>query len=547
MSEESDDRMKATVASLDALLGIEEEPKEELPASSKNEEQEEPRVAVELAISDDVLKQIAAMEAGRKRKGQPSGGRSTEEIEKELRGSMANIVEQAKKLAENADKKGGEQALQGEFENLLSLLKPDSVLSKEDIQKLKDEVFGQTTFWVTETRTVFESVDTGGLLVRGNLRAPREKVFDEVADGVKRIFGDKYEVLMIEDPEAEEEDPRGGPRIAFQILPAEAAQPNPTAAWQILVAGVLLILTVGSATQLGLTANVSKLPKETIEWLAKPSELGADQLPPGLVGWDPLPYFLSALPITASVLLLQLVHDVMHRVTAAQKKIKLGPSLFIPNGQIGSFGAITPFKSLVRSRRDLFDVSFSGPAAAALASLALFGYGLLLSAGGDVPKEALVPVPAQLFQGSLLLGSTAKLVLGDGLARSVNVLIHPFLIGGWCGMVSTAFNLLPVGALDGGRMMQAAFGRNALAISSFFVYVGLGLGFLGSSLALPFGLYVLICQRNAEKYVQDAVTPAGERRQGLAVAAFLLALLVLLPMAPDVADSVGVGAQSMFL
>ena len=37
---------------------------------------------------------------------------------------------------------------------------------------------------------------------------------------------------------------------------------------------------------------------------------------------------------------------------------------------------------------------------------------------------------------------------------------------------------------------------------SFFTYVGLGLGFLGSSLALPFGLYVLICQRTSEKYVQ---------------------------------------------
>lgn len=44
---------------------------------------------------------------------------------------------------------------------------------------------------------------------------------------------------------------------------------------------------------------------------------------------------------------------------------------------------------------------------------------------------------------------------------------------------------------------QAAFGRNALAVSSLLSYVGLGLGLLGSSLALPFGLYVLICQRTA--------------------------------------------------
>jgi hypothetical protein len=50
--------------------------------------------------------------------------------------------------------------------------------------------------------------------------------------------------------------------------------------------------------------------------------------------------------------------------------------------------------------------------------------------------------------------------------------------------------------------VQSAFGRQALSLSSFFTYVGLGLGLLGSSLALPFGLYVIICQRGAEKYIK---------------------------------------------
>lgn len=51
-------------------------------------------------------------------------------------------------------------------------------------------------------------------------------------------------------------------------------------------------------------------------------------------------------------------------------------------------------------------------------------------------------------------------------------------------------------------LLQAAYGQSTLTITSFFTYVGLGLGFLGSSLALPFGLYVLICQRTTEKGVQ---------------------------------------------
>lgn len=72
-------------------------------------------------------------------------------------------------------------------------------------------------------------------------------------------------------------------------------------------------------------------------------------------------------------------------------------------------------------------------------------------------QEALVPVPTQLFQGSLLLGSIANTVLGESAMRNANVLIHPLLIGGWCGLVATALNSLPVGSLDGGKMTQVCY------------------------------------------------------------------------------------------
>lgn len=121
------------------------------------------------------------------------------------------------------------------------------------------------------------------------------------------------------------------------------------------------------------------------------------------------------------------------------------------------------------------------------------------------------------------------------------------MVGGWCGLVTTALNCLPVGNLDGGRAMMAAFGRNALAVSSLLCYVGLGLGLLGSSLALPFGLYVLICQRTAEQYIQDEVSGVSERRRAIAGVLIAFAVLTLLPMAPEVADVVAVGSPSNFI
>ncbi len=97
------------------------------------------------------------------------------------------------------------------------------------------------------------------------------------------------------------------------------------------------------------------------------------------------------------------------------------------------------------------------------------------------------------------------------------------------------------------QFAQAAYGRQTLALTSFFSYLGLGLGLLGSTLALPFGLYVIICQRTAEKHIRDSVTPAGSGREAATLAAVLAAVLVLLPLAPELADSFGVGPTNPFL
>jgi hypothetical protein len=76
--------------------------------------------------------------------------------------------------------------------------------------------------------------------------------------------GDKYTILVVEDPDAdpdETQELRSNPRIAFQIMPSSSVQPAPVPAWQNIAAGVLFLLTVGTSLQLGLVANVAKLPK----------------------------------------------------------------------------------------------------------------------------------------------------------------------------------------------------------------------------------------------------------------------------------------------
>ena len=66
--------------------------------------------------------------------------------------------------------------------------------------------------------------------------------------------------------------------------------------------------------------------------------------------------------------------------------MKLGPTYFIPNLQIGSFGAITPIASLLKNRGQLWDVAAAGPIAGLSFAAALLFIGLDQSHPGALPK-----------------------------------------------------------------------------------------------------------------------------------------------------------------
>jgi len=63
--------------------------------------------------------------------------------------------------------------------------------------------------------------------------------------------------------------------------------------------------------------------------------------------------------------------------------------------QIGSFGGITPFQSLLRNRSDLWDVAAAGPIAGIAASAALLAIGLSQSHQGGLPQVRCLRLLAQ--------------------------------------------------------------------------------------------------------------------------------------------------------
>lgn len=118
--------------------------------------------------------------------------------------------------------------------------------------------------------------------------------------------------------------------------------------------------------------------QEIVEFIAQPDSLKGE-VPESVENYDALPFLLSALPISFSVLGVQFAHELGHKLVAESRKVKLGAPVFLPNPQLGVFGAITQLKSMVRSRTDLFDIAAAGPTVGAFVSTSLFVVGLYLS------------------------------------------------------------------------------------------------------------------------------------------------------------------------
>eukprot|EP00212_Chloropicon_laureae_P008502 CAMPEP_0197490336 /NCGR_PEP_ID=MMETSP1311-20131121/4907_1 /TAXON_ID=464262 /ORGANISM="Genus nov. species nov., Strain RCC856" /LENGTH=668 /DNA_ID=CAMNT_0043034839 /DNA_START=116 /DNA_END=2122 /DNA_ORIENTATION=+ len=551
--------LKRTLSDLDAILGVEEEEAEaESPRDEPLKVEFNPEILAKIAqvdtrtgkAADKDIQDLLGSGAGGDGKASTSEG--GKELDEEEAAKVKSAAEQIAKIV-NEVKQGGdkssEESLRKEFEKLVDLLKPEEMensVSREDCKVIKERVFGAETFWVTEI--VANDDIIGGMLFKGNLRGEVEEVFTKVEAEIKKLFPERYEVVVIEDPDAEDYEDvnlRGRERICFLLLPKQAATPPKTTATQIALSVLLGGIGVLSCLQVGVGAELFMVPKDILDaTLDAGTAENQENLQNLLANYDPVPLIQGAWPIAAAIFGTQVAHDIGHRVVAAAKGIKLGPSYLIPNGQIGLFGSITQFKSLCKTRSDMFDVAYGGLAGGGAIASALFLSGLILSMDQDAAN--LVPVPSILFQGSVLLGGLAKTFIGSGAMVKSQVMVHPNLIAGWCSMVCTALNALPIGSLDGGRIVQAAYGRRALSISAILTYAGLGFGILGSTLSLPFGLYVLFCQRIPEQYLKNHVTGTDTNRQLFAAAVLLFSVATLLPMAPSDLDIMQASIQNSF-
>ena len=302
-------------------------------------------------------------------------------------------------------------------------------------------------------------------------------------------------------------DPEEKPVVV--VLPSSNG-PRPTSTGQRVLAVVLAIATLATCLE---TASIL----QSFDIFQSPQR------------WP------EALPIALGLVAVLVAHELGHRIMANKLDVKLSPPFLLPAWQLGSFGAITRFESILPNRSVLFDVAFAGPAAGGILSFVCLFVGLVLSHPGSKFQ-----LPGVFFQGSILVGTLARTVLGDALQNDL-VDVHPLMIMGWMGLIITAINVMPAGQLDGGRVVQAIYGRKTLVRATVVTLVLLAVVGLFNPLALYWAVLIVFLQRQPERPCTDDLTEPDDGRAALALLSLFLMLLVLLPLTPSLAGRLGIG------
>lgn len=377
----------------------------------------------------------------------------------------------------------------------VAAVREDSMAIPADDLKAIQGIFGSDTFFATETIPY-----QNGAIFKGNLRGEVESSYSRLSESLKERVGDRYRLFFVEGPD-------GKPVVV--ILPS-ANDPKPTTLVQWNIALILLLATIATSLE---TAGLL---------------LGFDlSMAPGR--------FREALPIASGILAVLAANEIGRRISARYHQVRISPPYFIPTWQIGSFGSLTRFESNLPNRSVLFDMAFVGPAAAGIISLGMLIIGLLLSHQGSQFQ-----IPAEFFQGSILVGTLARVVLGSALQQPL-VDIHPLTVIGWLGLVITAINLMPAGQLDGGRIVLSIYGRKVARRTTIATLIVLGLASLVNPLALYWAVVILFLQRDLERPSLNELSEPDDARAALGLLVLFLMAATLLPITPSLAGRLGIG------
>jgi membrane-associated protease RseP (regulator of RpoE activity) len=246
------------------------------------------------------------------------------------------------------------------------------------------------------------------------------------------------------------------------------------------------------------------------------------------------PTWLDGLPYACAWMGFFAVRELGYYITARRYRVPVTLPYFIPlpplpQLPIGTLGAFIQLRSPVPNRQVLFDIRAIGSLLGLGVAIGLLAWGLTLSTVVPVPQspnifdfEGLKP------QFSLLLACLSKWALGGGLTVDKAIGLHPIAFAGWLGVLFSAFNLMPIGSLDGGRIMHAVYGQRVGAIiGNVTRWLLLALA-VGQSHLLLWALLLFLLPAMDEPALND-VTELNGPRDLIGLLTLALVVVIIMP------------------
>jgi len=247
----------------------------------------------------------------------------------------------------------------------------------------------------------------------------------------------------------------------------------------------------------------------------------------GTMGWAE---FAKGVQYSFPFLLFLTVHEFGHYFMAMHYKVKVSLPSYIPMWlgffSIGTMGAFIHIKSLIKSKKEHFDIGIAGPLAGFVIAIFVLFYGFthlpdpsyvfeihpeFESFGPDYAKQVYsmdtvlykkdfasterynylisadsvsysTELPSIKVGKSLLFLFFENYVAADKrkIPNAYEMMHYPWLFAGFLALLFTGLNLLPIGQLDGGHVLYGLFGHkwhkriSEVAFVSFVFYAGLG-------------------------------------------------------------------------
>lgn len=238
-------------------------------------------------------------------------------------------------------------------------------------------------------------------------------------------------------------------------------------------------------------------------------------------GWRHPREAVAGLPFSLTLLTILLAHELGHYLACLYYRLDASLPYFLPAPVlIGTFGAFIRIRSPIYYRRILFDVAAAGPIAGFVFVLPALGIGLALSKviPGIVPES-------ELRFGAPALLRLVQQVVFPGVAAD-DLYLHPVARAACIGLLATAWNLLPIGQLDGGHILYALASRWHKSLTYVFLGMLLPMGYFWLGWPVWAVLLYFFARRHPSIFDPDPPGPVRAKLAWLTLVIFLLSFTV---------------------